>query len=410
VIKRIPILLLLLFSVNAYANFGFDDYLSVMGTGNYNNNNAQKTYGEFRVDNRLISNYVIDPTPENIGFKFETHLLSSFSRNNSAEVSLPTNLVIKDDRTNLFNMINTQTFNDNSMYNDTLINKIDRLYFSFYNNNYEFTVGRSTLTWSRARMFHVSDFFNPQIPGFYDGDYKIGTDLVYANYSIDANRNVSLVANPRRNYQTEEITTEDTTFAARYFQSNQTSDFSVSLAQYLRDYIASVGFSMDFIYGAVLRFDSSLVSPEFKRDSVYPITMLGVEKSDYFFDLSTTLFVEYYHNSLGKKNKYSAISSSMQKRIDNQDIFILGKDYLSLGAMVELTPYTNFNYSNVISLYDGSFFNLLGLTYSYSQRLDLGLSYIQAVGKNGAEFGKNCLGNTCRSMGSTVMISANYSF
>jgi hypothetical protein len=218
------------------------------------------------------------------------------------------------------------------------------------------------------------------------------------------------VANPKRNYETHDITEEDTTFAWRYFQSNQTSDYSVAVAQYLRDYIFSAGFSTDFLLGSVIRFDSSFISPEYDRDHISPMTMLGVEKSDYFFDYSTTLFVEYFHNELGRKNNHAPISHTMLKRLQNQDIFILGKDYLSLGAMIELTPYTNFNYSNVISLKDASFFNLLALTYSYSQSLDLGISYIQPIGGRGDEFGRNCVGNTCTSMGATLMLSANYSF
>ncbi|MDR2007914.1 MAG: hypothetical protein LBQ34_02955, partial [Alphaproteobacteria bacterium] len=166
VAKYIPYVLVL-FSINAYANLSFNDYFSVSGAENYNRDADPKIRSEIRIDNRLISSYLIDPTPESIGFKFEAHLLSSYDRSPVGEVSLPTNLVIKNDRTNLFNLMYTKEFNQNSTYSDTVINKIDRFYFSLYNNNYEITAGRTTLTWSRARMFHVSDFFNPQIPGFY---------------------------------------------------------------------------------------------------------------------------------------------------------------------------------------------------------------------------------------------------
>jgi|GEM_PF-5558525 len=408
--KYIASILLFLFSSNAYAGVSFNDYLGISGAENYNRDSDPKIRSSFRADNRLIGSYIVEPSSDNVGFKFESHLLTSFARSPSGEVSLPTDLVIKNDRTNLFNLYNNHQFNQTSNYNDNIINKIDRFYFSIFNNNYEITAGRTTITWSRARMFHVSDFFNPQIPGFYDGDYKIGTDMVYINYSLDANSNVSLVANPIRDYETRDLSMEDTTFAWRYFHSNQTSDYSFAIAQYLRDYILSAGFSTDFIFGAVLRFDSSFISPEYNRDKTYPMTMLGVEKSDYFFDYSTTLFMEYFHNEMGRKNNHAPISHTMLKRLQNQDIFILGKDYLSLGAMIELTPYANFNYSNVVSLKDASLFNLLALSYSYSQSLDLGLSYIQALGKKGDEFGRNCIGNTCSQMGATVMLSANYSF
>lgn len=412
-IKTILVIFLLFININIlHAELSFDDTVKMYGNINYNNGGKNKFYGESRIDNRFISLYNSEPSYGQIGFKIETHLLSSFSRNVNSGAFIPINLVITDDKRNLFNLTRTDTFFDNfnTKYNDTLINRIDRLYFSIFNDNYEVTAGRSTLTWSRGRIFHVSDFFNPQTPSFYDSDYKIGTDLIYINYSLDSSSNISIVANPKRNYNTEDVTWKDSTFALRYFRSNSTSDYSVFFAQYLRDYSLSIGLSSDFIYSSILRVDTSFWLPE-KEDKIYPSVIIGIEKADYYFDYSTTLYLEYYHNGFGSTNNQN-ISYSMLKRLQNQDSYLLDRDYFSLGAVVELTPYVNVNYSNIISLRDFSLFNLASIKYSYSSKLDLGLSYIQLLGNKGDDFGKNCFNelNTCYGQISSIMLTATYNF
>jgi hypothetical protein len=412
---RAIFIVLVLFFINVgllRANLSFDDTVNMYGSVDYSYDNKNKSYLTSRIDNRFITSYVIDPSYGDVGFKAEAHLLSSYSRNLNNGFLIPINLVITDDKTNLFNLTRVDTLYESSNYTNTLINRIDRLYFSVFNDNYEVTAGRSTVTWSRGRIFHVSDFFNPQTPAFYDSDYKIGTDLIYLNYSLDSNSNLSVVANPKRNYSTEDVTWKDSTFAIRYFRSNSNSDYSISLAQYLRDYALSFGSSLDFFYSSVFRVDTSFWLTEEDRGKVYPSVMLALEKSDYYFDYSTTIYLEYYHNGFGRDNSNESISNSMLKRVENKDTYLVGKDYFSIGAIVELTSYLNLNYSNIISLNDYSLFNLTSITYSYSTNLDLGVSYMQSIGNTGDEFGKNCNEqlNVCYSTLASVMLSITYNF
>jgi len=63
------------------------------------------------------------------------------------------------------------------------------LNFSYSKENYKIILGREGLTFSRGRVFHANDFFNPQNPGFYDGDsiWHKYEKIFTSNYILDDN-------------------------------------------------------------------------------------------------------------------------------------------------------------------------------------------------------------------------------
>ncbi len=394
------ILFLLLVKINfLYANLLFDDIFNVYGSGNYTK--EDHLFQERRIDNRFITTY----TNEKLGLKVESHILSSYSRNKKQTYPIPVKLIIKSDKNNLFRL----SREDNIIRNDSLTNKIDRLYVSYSHNNYEFVLGRNNLNWGRGKVFSVADFFNSSSPSFYNGDYKIGTDLAYFVYSIDSNSNISFVFNPKRDYQNGNFSLYDSTFAVRYIKSNSYSDYNITAAQYLRDYVFSFGFTTDFVLNTIFKVETSLWSPEYDRGEIISAGLVGLEKEDYYFDYYTTLYVEFYHNGFGKKSLNADLNSSLERRKEYQEANIFGINYLSIGASVEVINSVYLNYSNIISLQDYSLFNLISLKYSYSKQLDVGVSYIQSLGTKNKEFGGNCLDKICVGMISSIMLSATYS-
>ncbi len=390
------------------AQFFFNDYLN--GSFNYNSNtkelDSESNTANLRLDNRIVAGY------KNNFFKFETHLLTSVSNFSNSSLQIPIDLVIEDDRTELFNL--SKTYNNT---NSSIVNKLDRLNFSFYGSNYNLSMGRDTLTWSRGRMFHVTDFFNPQIPGFYDGDYKPGTDLVSFSYAFSGRQSIAMAFNPKRDYITKELTREDSNMGFRYLYSNDTLDFSLIFGQYLKDYVIGTGFSADFLFASVLRADFTITKPYENRDENVASTVIGVEKSLLLGNTFASIFGEYYHNGFGTDNSMSSINSikslspSLVRRFYEQDTYLISQDYLALGASFELGAYFYLSYSNIISLKDGSAFHFLGASYNYSQRADLNLSVGLPYGYTNEEFGQICPQDTpdsCIKMGALVLFGFSY--
>ena len=355
-----------------------------------------------RLDNRFMFQY------ENDWFQVEAHLLTSISHNDTSNFNMPSNsLYIKDDAYSLFNLTSVSS----SKYG-SFTNRIDRLNISFTSPKYQLTIGRTALTWSRARIFHVTDFFNPQIPGFYDGTYKIGVDVLYNNFSLGQDDSIAFVINPRRSFTSQEITYQDATVMGKYLHSNSTSDYTVMVGRYLRDYIFAVGFSSDFILGSVLRSDVSIVSTEAEHDKAYVVGVVGLEESFYWLERAHTIFTEYYYNGLGIKNIGSSLNPmmnpSMVKRFSNGDTVLLATNYVALGLSSEITSYINFTASGVMNTLDKSIFHNLGISYNYNEHLDLSLSASIPVGDNNSEFGEICNLDICKVLPQQYILGFTY--
>lgn len=409
IVYNFPIKLLAEFTVNDNINFYGNNHIDTYQSIDENANQAV----DLRLDNRFMTAYTTNH------FKSEFHLLTSVSNYVQNNFTIPVNLPIEGDKTNLFRLTRTDNFNNSSM-----VNRIDRINFTYYDNNLEATIGRTALTWSRGRTFHVTDFFNPQNPGFYDGDYKIGTDMAYVNWAVSDNSYFSVVANPKRNSCLlnpkhsnscdGDVTMKDSTFASRYIYSNAWGDVSIIIGQYLEDYALGGGFSYGLWGGTVLRTDVSFWSPEYDRQDYQSMAMVGLEKGLSIFSRNITLFGEYYHNDFGTKspkNENLTLNPTMQRRVLEMDTYLIGKNYISLGALVEISSYWDFNYSNIINTDDGSMFNFISLSYEATDAISLSVTIGQSLGDTGDDFGDICIAgtgntgeNTCYQMETIFML------
>jgi len=352
---------------------------------------------------------------DNSGFQFEAHVLTSIANNNdNYNFNSPSNsLYIKDDTYSLFNL----TYMNNNKYG-SFTNRIDRLNISFNSPQYQVIIGRTALTWSRGRIFHVTDFFNPQSPGFYDGTYKMGTDMLYTNFSLGNAGSLSFVVNPKRNHTTLEVEAQDSTFASRYLYSNNLIDVSFMVAQYLRDKTIATGISSDFIFGSVIRSDVSLWQPEYDKNNLELMYVLSLERSLEIFTKTSSIFVEYFHNDFGYRGQSNLalanFNPTMKSRFEEQDTYLIGKDYLAIGFTLELSQYIMASYSNTLNLYDYSSFNSLSLSYSATENLSVATNLTLPVGGLNEEFGKQCGINdntdNCFALNPMIMLSLNYNF
>ncbi len=405
-IKKLVVMLFmcLLIPINSLkSEFYFNDYID--SSLNYNSSakdfDQNSNNADLRLDNRAVLGY------KKGGFKVETHLLTSVSNFSNPVLQIPVDLVIEDDRYSLFNLTSTK-YNNNS----TLVNRIDRLNISYTGQNYNFALGRTTLTWSRGRTFHVTDFFNPQTPGFYDGQYKLGTDLAHFSYLFSQNHSATIAFNPKRDHETGALTAKDTNAGFRYLFSNENVDISFILGQYLRDTVIATGFSTGFIYSSVLRADVAVYKPYEDRSQNFVASVVGLEKSLFIGNTFANIFAEYYYNGLGNNNIQSIndINASMVRRLMERDTYLLSKNYLSLGTSVELGSYFFLNYSNIISLKDLSAFHFVGASYNYSNRTDIALSVGIPYGYKNEEFGKIYQEETGKyiGMGALVLLGLSY--
>ena len=101
----------------------------------------------------------------------------------------------------------------------------------------------------------------------------------------------------------------------------------------------------------------------------------------------------------------------MQRRVLEMDTYLIGKNYISLGALVEISSYWDFNYSNIINTDDGSMFNFVSLSYEATDAISLSVTIGQSLGDTGDDFGDICIAdptntgeNTCYQMETIFML------
>ena len=65
-----------------------------------------------------------------------------------------------------------------------LIQRLDRLYLALLGEKGSLRIGRQAITWGNGFVFNPMDLFNPFPPTAIDRDYKVGDDMINAQYSL----------------------------------------------------------------------------------------------------------------------------------------------------------------------------------------------------------------------------------
>ena len=371
-------------------------YGAIFGTSSINSS----SYKSLRGDARAMGTYKIG------NFSVTTHYLVSSTYSEDSLLRVPLMPGIKSDKYSLLRLSHISS-NKNSL----LAQSLDRLVLDYTSVNSHFYVGRTAITWSRARAFHVVDFFSPQIPGIYDGSYKQGADIAGFSYNILPNHTIEVNVSPKRDKRNYNITAKDSTFAARYIFTDGVNDYSLFGAQYLRDVGMGAGLSMNFLWGTVLRVDSSLWQDN-TTHKYYSMNVAALERSYLLFNRVWTLFSEFYYNGAGYNDKRyigASLTPIMQRRVLEQATYITGKYYGSLGISAELSDNISGNLTTIMNLYDRSNLSYLTLSYNFTNRVSFAIVGSIGLGGKGDEFGKICdiNSNNCSKSVSLLMGSVN---
>lgn len=164
---------------------------------------------------------------------------------------------------------------------------IDRLYFSYDNNNLNITVGRQRINWGKTFAWNPNDIFNTY--SFFDFDYpeKAGSDAVRIQYYTGMASALELVA--KMNFYSK------LSFAGLYRFNAAGFDWQM-LGGMIdeQDYVGGLGFSGDF-KGLNIRSEASYVHPKanFADTSGVLIATIGF---DYTFENSLMLQTEFLYN------------------------------------------------------------------------------------------------------------------
>ena len=352
-------------------------------------------------DDSLFLDYIDSPTVDHKGdlrLKFDWQkdklqvaadyqLIAAHGDGFELANSLPVNALIADpvpsDKYRLFDL--TQVISENS--DSALLHRLDRLYLGVTGKQAVVRIGRQAISWGNGLIYTPMDFFNPFDPSAVDKEYKTGDDMLYGQYLKQNGDDMQAVWVVRRNVNGN-VSSDVDSIAAKYHGFAGDKEYDLLIAQHFNDNVFGVGGLSD-IGGALWRGDITLTDTQ--TDNVFSlVTSLSYSWTGWGHNISG--IAEYFYNGFGQADEnYSpaalVANPDLVERIVRGELFTLGRHYVALSAMIEMTPLWLLTPNVFINVGDGSFLAQLVTSYDLKQNWQLLAALTTPVGSSGTEYG-----------------------
>lgn len=270
------------------------------------------------------------------------------------------------------------------------LSRLDRFSAGYTGDNGVVRLGRQAVTWGNGLIFNtVMDIFNPFDPTAIDKEYKSGDDMLYGQYLRGNGDDLQGVAVIRRDPLTGDVEADQSSFAAKYHGFSGVGEYDFVVARHFGEMLVGIGGNRS-IGGALWRGDLMVTRTESSDTVVTAVTSLS--HSFTWVGKNVSAVIEYYFNGFGQRDaRYdpAALASNrdLLERFARGEIYNLGRHYLGLSALIEITPLFLITPNAFVNIEDTS--ALLQLT----TRTDLGESLLLLgalnvpLGESGTEYG-----------------------
>jgi hypothetical protein len=291
---------------------------------------------------------------------------------------------LPDDRTRLFDL--THVFTDSGK--SAAYQRLDRMAVRYASDQLVMKFGRQAITWGNGLVYNVMDIFNPFDPAAVDKEFKTGDDMLYGQYLQSNGNDLQGVMVFRRDPFTEDLEADKSSLAIKYHHMASISEYDALVAQHYGDTLVGTGANYS-IGGAVLRGD---VVVTFTDDDTVPSLVTSISQSWIWGGKNVSGVAEYFYNGFGQSDGcYSfeclADNPDLLERIARGELFTLGRHYVALSAMVEITPLFLLTPNVFFSVADPSALVQVVFQNDLRENLLLWSAINFPIGGDGTEFG-----------------------
>ena len=221
------------------------------------------------------------------------------------------------------------------------VSRLDRFSVGYTGDNSVLRLGRQAVTWGNGLIFNtVMDIFNPFDPTAIDKEYKSGDDMFYGQYLRGNGDDFQGVTVFRRDPSTGNVESDQSSFAAKYHGFIGVGEFDLVLAQHFGETL--IGFGGNHSVGEALWRGDLMVTHADSGDTIVSaVTSLSHVFS--WVGKNVSAVVEYYFNGFGQHDAHYgpahlALNPDLLQRFARGEVFNLGRHYLGLSALIEITP------------------------------------------------------------------------
>ncbi len=263
-------------------------------------------------------------------------------------------------------------------------NRIDRLWANYATESFVVRAGRDAITWGNGLTFQVLDLYNPFGITEIDKDYKTGQDLLYAQWLYSSGADTQLLIVPRRDVATNSIESNSSSYAVKHRFRYARVDIDLLGSMHYDEKVFGGGVAVSAAE-AVFRLDLSVVDLA-DGDQVMSLVS-NIDRSWIFFGKNMYGFIEYFFNGLGETpERYTSLERDLATRLVRGELFTIGRNYLTVGLRLELTPLLNLYQNTIHNLQDESGFYQLRFAYDITENALLLSGFNLAFGPSDSEF------------------------
>jgi len=325
------------------------------------------------------------------GFTFDTayQLIGVWADQLELSRDLPPELQViyphlPTDRARLFDL--TYVFTDSGK--TALLNRLDRLWAGFATERVVVRFGRQAVSWGNGLVYNPVDIFNPFDPSAVDKEYKTGDDMLYGQYLQPNGNDLQGVMVFRRNPVTEDVESDQCSLAFKYHHTGSSFEIDGLAARHYGQTLVGGSVNLN-AGGGVVSADLVLTDTD---DGVVSSADAGYSRSWVWGGRNVSGFVEYFYNGFGQNDGcYSPLcladNPELYKRIARRELYTLGRHYLALGVMVEVTPLFLLTPNVFVNLQDPSALVQVVFRNDLLENLQLWSSINVPLGADGTEFG-----------------------
>ncbi len=268
--------------------------------------------------------------------------------------------------------------------------RCDRLNGKYQADNWQVTLGRQVISWGNGLAFQPLDLFNPFSPAAIDTDYKVGDDMLTAQYLFESGADLQGISVFRRNTNTDKIDSDYFSHAIKWHQfigGNSDYEIDVMAARHYRDDVIGFGI-MGSLGEALGRFNIAV-----HNQQTGGLATSAIANIDYSWTWANTNyygFIEFFHTDFGVKKLpeyYSQIDTALLEKIARGEIYNYGRDYLASGITIDLHPLVANNWIVIANLHDRSILLQTTINYDPSDNTFIQLGIALPTGKDNTEYG-----------------------
>ena len=296
---------------------------------------------------------------------------------------LPLAPLLPDDDRRWFDLTRTISEGDSRR----LVQRLDRLHVGYAGEKVVLRFGRQAVSWGNGLIYTPMDFFNPFDPAAVDTEYKVGDDMLYAQYLLDSGNDWQFVSVQRRDADGD-VSSRVSSAALKFHGFGVEQEYDLLLAEHFDQLVLGVGGAGN-LGEAVLRGDLTLTDAE---DGWVANLVASWSWSWVWGGHNVSGVAEYFFNGFGlRESDYTpaeiAGATDLLARLSRGELFTLGRHYLAGSLLVEMTPLVNVTPNLFLNLGDGSALAQLLVSWDLAQDWQLLASLNLPLGSAGTEYG-----------------------